>query len=243
MSVEVAKRSVVIAEPSVPYDVDSTVGGAERSVTPEVDGIVEIPDASMVTGSPSGPVDAAEDIAITDDVPVATPGSMVEPCESVLRTPFCARLKLIELEPNSNMDDDWPLVGTKVVSRLLSPRGRPVIRGGGITLELSSTSEPAVVPSPLVLTTETFDAKVAFVTFPGVEIVVIAVGSPNKAVVVIELEMPSSLVATEDDTEVTIVDPAPDSRIGAEISNPTDDRLEPVVSNPLVNVICGSVMS
>ena len=85
---EVAKRSVVMAEPSVPYEVESTVGSAERSATPEVDGIVEILEASVVTGSPSGPVDAAEDIAITDDVPKATPGSIVEPCESVLTTPF-----------------------------------------------------------------------------------------------------------------------------------------------------------
>ena len=88
VGVEPAKRSVVMEESSAPYEVESTVGSAERSVTPGVDGIIEILEASVVTGSPSGPVDAAEDIAITDDVPKATPGSIVEPCESVLTTPF-----------------------------------------------------------------------------------------------------------------------------------------------------------
>ena len=229
MGVEAAKRIVVTAEPSVPYEVESTVGSAERSATPEVDGIVEILEASVVTGSPSGPVDAAEDIAITDDVPVATPGSMVEPCESVLATPFCARLKLIELEPDSDMVDGWPLVGTKVVSRLLSPRGRPVTKGGGITLEPSSNSEPSVTPSVLLMTTDTFDAKVAFVTSPGVETVVIAVALSYNAVVEIEGEMPSSSVATGDDTVVTITDPNSDSIVVDGISVPEDAMVEPVI--------------
>ena len=121
------------------------------------------------------------------------------------------------------------MVGTKVVARLLSPRGRPVTKGGVTTLEPSSNSEPAAAPGVLVLTTDTFGAKVAFVTSPGVETVVIAVGLSYNAVVEIELEMPSSSVATGDDTEVTITDPNSDSIVDDGISVPEDAMVEPVI--------------
>ena len=104
-------------------------------------------------------------------------------------------------------------MGTKVVFRLLSPRGRFVNNGGGITLEPSSISEPTGTPGVLVMTTEPFAAKVAFETSPGVKIGTTAVGSPSPAVVAFGLEMPSSLVAAEDTAEVTIADAIPDSII------------------------------
>jgi hypothetical protein len=110
------------------------------------------------------------------------------------------------------MVDGSPPTGIKVVLRLLSPRGRPVTNGGG-KLVPSSISEPTGTPGVLVMTTEPFAAKVAFETSPGVKIGTTAVGSPSTAVVVFELEMPSSLVATEDTAEVTITDAIPDSII------------------------------
>jgi hypothetical protein len=111
------------------------------------------------------------------------------------------------------MVDGSPLIGTKVVLRLLSPRGRFVINGGGITLEPSCTSEPTGTPGVLVLMTEPLTASVPFETSPGVEIEIRAVGPPGSAVVVFELEMPCSLVAAEDTAEVTIADAIPDSII------------------------------
>jgi hypothetical protein len=200
----------VIAEPPKPYEVESIVGSAEGSVTP---GIV-ISEAFAGIGSPSGPVDATGNAGMTDDTPVAPSGSMVGLGDSVApTTPFCARLRLIELEAESFMVDSSPPIGTKVVLRLLSPRGRFVINGGGITLEPSSTSEPTGTPGVLVLMTELLTASVPFETSPGVDIGLIAVGSPSDAAVVFELEMPCSLIAAEDTAEVTIADPIPDSII------------------------------
>jgi hypothetical protein len=93
--VEGAERIVVIAEPSGPYEVESKVGSVEASVTPEANGIVEIPE-TLVTGSPSGPVGNA---GTTDGTPVAPPGRTVGLGDSVApMTPFCARLKLIKLD-------------------------------------------------------------------------------------------------------------------------------------------------
>jgi hypothetical protein len=204
----------VIAEPSKPYEVESIVGSVEGLVTPEADGLVGIPETFVVTGSPSGPVDATGNAGMTDGTPVTPAGEFVGLGDSVApMTPFCARLKLIELEAESFIVDGSPLMGTKVVLRLLSPRGRFVINGGGITLEPSSTSEPTGTPGVLVLMTEPLTASVPFETSPGVDIGLIAVGSPSNVVVVFELEMPSSLVAAEDTTEVTSADPKPDSII------------------------------
>jgi len=235
--VEVAKITVVTAEPSEPYEVESTVESVERSVTPGVDAIDETLETLVEIGSPSGPVDAAEDPAMTDENPVASPGNMVEPSESVLTTPFCARLKLIELEPNSVSVGKLPLIGTKVVLRLLSPRGMPVTNGGGITLEPSSISEPAGAPSILVLTTELFAAKVASVPSPGVELAIVAVGLPYKAVVIIGLEFPSSAVATAIEDEVMKADPIPDSIIDDGISVPNEVIVELVVLIPIAPLV------
>jgi hypothetical protein len=86
--VEGAERIVVIAEPSGPYEVESKVGSVEASVTPEANGIVEIPE-TLVTGSPSGPVDAAGNVGMTDGTPVAPPGRTVGLGDSVApMTPF-----------------------------------------------------------------------------------------------------------------------------------------------------------
>ena len=229
--VEVAKMIVVTAGPSEPYKVESTVESVERSVTPKVDAIDETLETLVEIGSPSGPVDAAIDPAMTDDTPVASAGSIVEPSESVLTTPFCARLKLIELELNSVMFDELPLTGSKVVLRLLSPIGRFVTSGGGIMLE------PSTGPGVTVLKTELFAAKVAFAPSPGVELVVVAVELPYNAVVVIELEFPSSVVATAVDAEVMKADPIPDSIIDVGISVPNEVIVELVVSIPMAPLV------
>jgi hypothetical protein len=211
--VEGAERIVVIAEPSKPYEVESNVGSVEGSVTPEANGIVEIPE-TLVTGSPSRPVDATGNAGMTDGTPVAPSGSTVGLGDSVApTTPFWARLRLIELDSASFMVGELPLIGTKVVLRLLSPRGRSVINGGGIALVPSSIPVPAGTLGIPVLMTEPLTASVPFETSPGVDIGLIAVGSPSNAVVVFELEMPCSLVATEDTAEVTIADPNPGSMI------------------------------
>jgi len=234
--VEVVKTMVVTAEPSESYEVEIKVESVERSVTPKVDAIDETLETLIEIGSPSGPVDAAEDAAMTDDTPVASAGSIVEPRESVLTTPFCARLKLIELEPISVMVDELPLIGTKVVLRLLSPRGRSVTNGGGITLEPSSTSEPAGAPNILVLTTELFAAKVTFAPSPGVGLVIVAGELPYNAVV-IELETPSSVVATAVDAKVMIAAPIPDSNIDDGISVPNEVVVELVVLIPIATLV------
>ena len=235
--VEVAKITVVTAEPSEPYEVESTVESVERSVTPGVDAIDETLETLVEIGSPSGPVDAADDPAMTDDTPVASAGSIVGPSESVLTTPFCARLKLIELEPSSVIVDELSLFGTKVVLRLLSPGGMLVTDGGGITLEPWSTSLPTAVPSILLLMTEPFVVNVASVPSPGDKLVVVAVESPYNAVEVIELEIGSSVVATEGDAEVMKADPIPDSIIDDGISVPNEAMVEPAVLVPIAPLV------
>jgi len=230
-NVEVAKIVVVTAEPSEPYEVEIKVESVERSVTPKIDAIDETLETLVEIGNPSGPVDAAEDPAMTDDTPVASAGSIVWPSESVLTTPFCARLKLIELEPISVMVDELPLIGTKVVLRLLSPRGRSVTNGDAIMLE-ASTGPGVTVPK-----TEPFAAKVAFAPSPGIELVVVVVELPYNAVVVIELEIPSSVVATEGDAEVMIADAIPDSIIGDGVSVPNEVMVELVVFVPIAPLV------
>lgn len=109
------------------------------------------------------------------------------------------------------MVDVLPLIGIKVVLRLLSPRGKFVINGGGMALVPSTTSESTSTPGVLVMMAEPLIAEVAFMPSPGVEFWTIAVGPPSNAVVVFELAMPGSMMATEDTTEVTIADAIPGS--------------------------------
>jgi hypothetical protein len=204
----------VIAEPSGPYEVEINVGSVEGSLTPEANGIVGILETFVVTGSPSGPVDAIENAGMTDGTPVAPAGRIVGLGDSVApTTPFCARLRLIELDSASFLVGEMPLIDIKVVLRLLSPRGMLVTTGGGITIEPSSIPVATGTPGVLVMKTEPLIAEVAFLPSPGVVVGTIAVGPPSNAVVVSELEMPSSLVATEDTAEVTTADPIPDSII------------------------------
>ena len=87
--VEAAKRIVVIAEPSGPYEVESNVGSVDGSVTPEADGIVVILETFVGRGSPSGPVEAAGKAGMADDTPVTPSGSTVGLGDSVApTTPF-----------------------------------------------------------------------------------------------------------------------------------------------------------
>ena len=111
------------------------------------------------------------------------------------------------------MVDVLPLIGIKVVLRLLSPRGKFVINGGCMALVPSTTSEPTGTPGVLVMMAEPLIAEVAFMPSPSVETGMIPVGIPSSAAVVFELEMPGSLVATEDTAEVKIADAIPDSII------------------------------
>jgi hypothetical protein len=234
--VEVARAIVVIAEPSVPYEVESAVMSAERSVPPEVDGMVEIAEVFVATGNPSGPVDAAGNKVLADDASVASPGSTVEPGDSVApTTPFWARLKLIRLDSASCMVDELSF-GTKVVFRLLSPKGRFVTNGGGIVLVSSTGWVLTVTPGILELITEPLAANVGFEigdSTPGVEAGRLPVVSPRNVVVLIEPEMPESVVATEDNTEVMTADPIPGSIIVDCAPVISEDITEPVVLIPI----------
>ena len=79
----------MIAEPSGPYEVESTVGSVDGSVTPEPDGVVGILETFVGRTSPSGPVEAAGKAGMTDVTPVAPPGRTVGLGDSVApMTPF-----------------------------------------------------------------------------------------------------------------------------------------------------------
>jgi hypothetical protein len=133
-----------------------------------------------------------------------------------------------------------PLIGTKVVFRLLSPKGKSVTNGSGIVLVSSTTSVPTGTPGTLEPITEPLAADVGLeIGDPtaGVEAGRLAVGLPSNAVVLIELEMPRSVVAPEGNTEVMTADPIPESTIVDGTPVISEDMAEPVVLIPIASLM------
>ena len=92
---------VEIGSPSEPREVADTIGRPEASITPEADDEIKLSEASIVTGSPSGPNKVAELLSLEGMTSVGV-GRPSEPVKNEVTTPVAD----IVSDPDTEERDD-----------------------------------------------------------------------------------------------------------------------------------------